>query len=73
MTIDLDAFARSLIGGPPLTLSAATCRELLRLARLGQQREREKCGTCALYGRCRHKPYRSSAGKDWHCADWEEA
>lgn len=65
MTIDLDALYESLgyVHAPKID-------ELFRLARLGQQRERERCGTCA---------YRETKGPsmcffnpdDWSCADWE--
>ena len=77
MTIDLDAI-RGAIG----YVHAPKLDEVFRLARLGQQREQERCGRCK-FGRMWYIGARlgdlttcdmghGSDRPDWHCADWEE-
>jgi len=77
MTIDFDAIERSFLAYTVPKWSHWT--ELLRLARLGQQAERRKCGTCkhmvqrpSITGHMCAQQEWMRVVPDWSCADWEE-
>ena len=89
MTIDLDAIEYA-VGKTRKTLhillelDPSDAIELLRLARLGQQRERERCEACIYYEQSVKWCYKATGQAErqnfaqrvsepsWHCADWQE-